>query len=148
MKILGALDNFVSYLTEDPVRPSIPIEKRFGQNRYIFIEEGKEKPAAILCCSIEPTVPTKETELFTEGDPLVAIFYSIWSYEKGTARELLFEAVDYIRKNLGIDRYVTLSPKTEMAYNFHTKNGAVILQINEESVNYEYNNTISHETRI
>lgn len=144
MKILNALDSFVSYLTEDPVRPSIPIEKRFGLNRYVFIVEGKEKPAAILCCSLEPAVPTKENELFTEGDPLVAIFYSIWSYEKGTARELLFEAVDYIRKNLGIDRYVTLSPKTEMAYKFHTKNGAVILQENEETINYEYTVSTNH----
>ena len=138
MKILNILDEFVTYLTDDPVRPTIPVDKRFGTNRFVFIVEGKNKPAAILCCSLEPTVPTKENELFTEGDPLVAIFYSIWSYEKGTARELLFEAVDYISKNLGIDRYVTLSPKTEMAYKFHTKNGATILQENEETINYEY----------
>jgi len=138
MRILGALDDFVSYLTDDPVRPSIPVEKRFGQNRFVFMMEGKDKPAAILCCSLEPAIPTKENELFTEGDPLVAIFYSIWSYEKGTARELLFDAVEYIRENLGIDRYVTLSPKTKMAYNFHIKNGAVILQENEETINYEY----------
>ena len=138
MRILGALDDFVSYLTDDPVRPSIPVEKRFGQNRFVFMMEGKDKPAAILCCSLEPAIPTKENELFTEGDPLVAIFYFIWSYEKGTARELLFDAVKYIRENLGIDRYVTLSPKTKMAYNFHIKNGAVILQENEETINYEY----------
>jgi len=31
-----------------------------------------------------------------------------------------------------------MSPKTEMARNFHYKNGARLLQANEETVNYEY----------
>ena len=35
-------------------------------------------------------------------------------------------------------RIITMSPKTEMARNFHYKNGARLLQTNEETVNYEY----------
>jgi hypothetical protein len=37
-----------------------------------------------------------------------------------------------------ITRFVTLSPKTEMARRFHHKNGAVTFRENQESVNYEY----------
>jgi len=31
-----------------------------------------------------------------------------------------------------------MSPKTKVAERFHTKNGAVTLSVNEESVNYAY----------
>jgi hypothetical protein len=37
-----------------------------------------------------------------------------------------------------VTRFVTLSPKTEMARRFHHKNGATTLRENSESVNYEY----------
>jgi len=37
-----------------------------------------------------------------------------------------------------IKRVITMSPKTERARNFHYKNGASLLQANEETVNYEY----------
>ena len=38
----------------------------------------------------------------------------------------------------GIDTYVTLSPKTEMARRFHLKNGARELRENSTTVNYIY----------
>ena len=37
-----------------------------------------------------------------------------------------------------IKRFVTLSPKTEMAKKFHLRNGATELQENETTVNFEY----------
>jgi len=37
-----------------------------------------------------------------------------------------------------LKRFVTLSPKTEMAHNFHIKNGAFVFRKNRQSVNYEY----------
>jgi len=37
-----------------------------------------------------------------------------------------------------IKRFVTLSPKSEMAKKFHLKNGASIFRENEDTVNYEY----------
>jgi hypothetical protein len=33
---------------------------------------------------------------------------------------------------------VTLSPLTEMATNFHKKNGAKLIQINQNTQNFEY----------
>jgi hypothetical protein len=37
-----------------------------------------------------------------------------------------------------IKRFVTLSPKTQMAKRFHLKNGAVTFRENDLTVNYEY----------
>jgi len=37
-------------------------------------------------------------------------------------------------------RFVTLSPKTEMARKFHHSNGAITLSENEVTDNYEYRN--------
>ena len=38
------------------------------------------------------TFPTEE-ELTEAGD--VAVFYTVWSYEKGAGTEIVFEMVDY-----------------------------------------------------
>ena len=57
----------------------------------------------------------------------------------GTGKELLMETVELIKEKFPtVTRFVTLSPKTEMAKRFHTKNGAVTFRENQESVNYEY----------
>jgi hypothetical protein len=73
------------------------------------------------------------------SNPNVAVFYTIWSYAPGAGRKLIFDAVEYIKQsNKNIDRFVTLSPKTDMAKRFHTKNGAIVFRDNPETVNYEY----------
>jgi len=47
--------------------------------------------------------------------------------------------MDYLKEhNPNIKRYVTLSPKTEMAKNFHLKNGAKWIAENETTNNFEY----------
>jgi hypothetical protein len=52
---------------------------------------------------------------------------------------LIFDAVEYIKENKKeIKRFVTLSPKTDMARRFHTRNGAIVFRDNPETVNYEY----------
>jgi len=62
---------------------------------------------------------------------------------KGAGRELILEAVQYIKNNRPeITRFVTLSPKTTMAEQFHLKNGAVVFRENENTVNYEYETTV------
>jgi hypothetical protein len=67
------------------------------------------------------------------------MFYTVWSYDKGAGREVVFAVTDWIKQNMPeVDRFVTLSPPTEMARKFHTRNGAVELQHNGETVNFEY----------
>ena len=77
--------------------------------------------------------------LLAPNVPTTAVFYTIWSYAPGAGRNLIFEAVDYIKTTYpSIRRFVTLSPKTEMAKRFHIKNGAITFRENQETVNYEY----------
>jgi len=52
---------------------------------------------------------------------------------------LLRATVAEIQKQFpSVQRFVTLSPKTEMAKRFHTKNGAGVFRENPNTVNYEY----------
>lgn len=134
-------DQFLSLLLDDPVRPSIPYTDRVGENKDIFVFRGDDgKVMAITCVSYQETVPTSEAELFQRcSSPNVAVFYTIWSYAPGAGRQLIFDAVEYIKENRKeINRFVTLSPKTDMARKFHTRNGAIVFRDNPETVNYEY----------
>ena len=134
-------DRFVDLLLQDPVRPHIPKHNRIGKNREIFVKQNTDQTiAAITCASYQRSIPTTESELFEDVDsPNVVVFYTIWSYAPGAGRDLIFEARDWIKQNRPeIQRFVTLSPTTEMARKFHIKNGAVVFRTNTESVNYEY----------
>ena len=133
-------DSLINFLKEDPVRPSIPQEARIGENKDVFVLREDEQVKSILCVSYQNNIPTKEAELFELCEkPTAAIFYTVWSYSPGAGRTLIFDTVDHIEQNMPhIQRFVTLSPKTEMARKFHLKNGAVIFRENDESVNYEY----------
>jgi hypothetical protein len=138
-------DQFISLLSEDPVRPSIPQVDRVGANKDIFVlRDENDAVKAITCVSYQTSVPTTEAELFEMCEvPSVAVFYTIWSYAPGAGRSLIFDAVGYIRNNMpNIERFVTLSPPTEMARRFHLKNGAEVHRTNLETVNYEYTNRI------
>ena len=71
--------------------------------------------------------------------PTTAVFYTIWSYKAGKGKELLIQAVKEIQKqHPTITRFVTLSPKTEVARRFHLKNGAIVFRENLDTTNYEY----------
>lgn len=132
-------DYFFPRLQEDPVRPTIPYESRLGINRDIFVLHEKESVGAITCVSYQSRVPTTESELFELGAASIAVFYTIWSYRPGAGRELILDSVKRIQQDHPeITRFLTLSPKTEMARRFHLKNGAMIFKENSDTINYEY----------
>lgn len=132
-------DYFFPRLQEDPVRPTIPYESRLGINRDIFVLHEKESVDAITCVSYQSRVPTTESELFELGTASIAVFYTIWSYRPGAGRELILDSVKRIQQDHPeITRFLTLSPKTEMARRFHLKNGAMIFKENLDTINYEY----------
>ena len=132
-------DSLFGRIKEDPVRPHIPAHLRIGPNRDIFVSMDGDQVQAITCVSYNPAVPSSEQELFSQDLPMVAVFYTIWSYASGAARDLLLSAVDHIQSNRqDIVRFVTLSPKTDMAHRFHMANGARVLRENTDTVNYEY----------
>ena len=134
-------DKFFELIYQDPVRPNVPHVDRIGANKDIFVfRDEDDKVKAITCVSYQSNIPTKESELFeTTDDPSIAVFYTIWSYVPGAGRALIFDAVRHIKETRPeITRFITLSPKTEMAKRFHTKNGAGVYRENDETVNYEY----------
>ena len=48
------------------------------------------------------------------------------------------EVFKKIKRSNHLNRLITLSPLTEMATKFHSKNGAKLLRVNENTQNFEY----------
>lgn len=127
-------------LRDDPVRPSISPKQRIqGKNRSVYAWVEDRQICAIVCMTHDVFIPTTEKDLFQLDweSPDKAILYSVWSYKPGCGSKLVNALLKRIR-NQGWFRIVTMSPKTEMARQFHLKNGAKVLQVNKTTVNYEY----------
>lgn len=133
-------DPFAAYLKDDPVRPHIPHDIRFGNNRKVFVLAENDSVMAMVCAKLCKGVPSTEDELLTDDpEPDTAVFYTIWSYMPGAGQKLIREGLQKVQQELpNIAKFVTLSPPTEMARRFHIKNGARVFRINDSSVNYEY----------
>lgn len=132
----------LEFIKDDPVRPEIPTDFRVSDGRMVaaLTDETKTNPEAMVCVSFHDFVPEDVTDLNTTAVvPTTAVFYTIWSYKAGKGKELLIQAVREIQKtHPSVTRFVTLSPKTDMARRFHLRNGAIIFRENVDSTNYEY----------
>mgnify|MGYP001387125184 CR=1 FL=1 len=139
-------DDELQLLDDDPVRPGISIDEKMDGGKVLVLEnEGMVD--AVICMMFTNEVPITDKELLDfskqriqdgkEGS--IAMFYTLWSYKKGSRREIVFEAQKWLKEEMPeIKRYVTLSPLTEMARRFHLRNGAKELQVNSETQNFEY----------
>ena len=138
-------------ITEDPVRPELDVVFRRSYGRKIFGVKYNKKICAIMCFGFTNEVPktVKELDLMTRDAYLksaqrdqnigqIAIAYTIWSKKRGGGKLIVKEVFKMIKKSNHLNRLVTLSPLTEMARNFHLKNGAIELQVNEKTQNFEY----------
>ena len=138
-------------INEDPVRPELDLIFRRSYGRKIFGLKYKKEIYAIMCFGFTDEVPStvKELDLMTRDAYLksvrrdqnigqIAIAYTIWSKKKGGGKLIVKEVFKMIKKSNHLNRLVTLSPLTEMARNFHLNNGAIELQVNEETQNFEY----------
>lgn len=126
---------------EDPVRPELTEEFRMKPGRHVFaLFDDQQNQCAVICVAYCSWIPTNVIELdkFTNPGGKIAVAYTVWSKAKGAGRLIVNQLLSYVKNQTQIRRVVTLSPLTEMAGNFHLKNGAVELQVNEETVNYEY----------
>jgi hypothetical protein len=131
----------LNFIKDDPVRPEIPTDFRVSDGRMVAaLSSDEANPDAMVCVSFHDFVPQDTTELKeTALVPTTAVFYTIWSYKAGKGKQLLIEAVKGIQEQYpSVTRFVTLSPKTEVARRFHLKNGAIVFRENIETVNYEY----------
>ena len=135
-------DPLCALVADDPVRPEIPLSFRVGaSSEIIVLQDDYGKPTAVVCVVYTDSVPRSKLELLETLSyaPVVAVFYTIWSYVPGAGRRLIRAAQAHIQTSRpDIVKYVTLSPPTEMARVFHLRNGAQVLNINADSVNYSY----------
>lgn len=131
----------LSFIKDDPVRPEIPTDFRVSDGRMVAaLTNEEEKPDAMVCVSFHDFVPHDTNDLKTTAPvPTTAVFYTIWSYKAGKGQELLVEAVKGIQRDYpSVTRFVTLSPKTDVARRFHLRNGAIVFRENDDTINYEY----------
>jgi hypothetical protein len=135
-------DPLAQLIKDDPVRPEIDLDFRVSESSEIIVASDEYgKPTAVVCVLYRDSVPRSREELleYASYTPIVAVFYTIWSYQPGAGRKLIVAARSHIQKTRpNIKKYVTLSPPTEMARVFHLRNGAQVLNINADSVNYSY----------
>jgi hypothetical protein len=139
----------LSFIKDDPVRPEISKDFRVSDGRVVAaLTDEEQNPEAMVCVSFHDFVPEDVEGLSkTSTVPTTAIFYTIWSYKSGKGRDLLYQAVKGIQAQYpSVTRFVTLSPKTNMARRFHLKNGAIVLRENIDTTNYEYLTEIPKES--
>ena len=136
------------YIKDDPVRPHITAEWRTQHGREVYaLYEDKyavehfpsDKVRAIICVAYTNGVAIDEQYMDTHWeDANCAMFYTVWSYDRGAGRDIVFAAQQWIKEHRGCTRYVTLSPLTEMAERFHIKNGARLIFKGDTCQNFEY----------
>ena len=163
-KIREKLENFFDWIKgaelvelktcntkEDPVRPELDVNFRTSHGRKIYGVKYKGEICAIMCFGYTNEIPktVNELDLMTKDAHLqsalrdrnvgkIAIAYTVWSKKKGGGKLIVKEVFKKIKKSNHLNRLVTLSPLTEMARNFHLRNGAFELQVNKETQNFEY----------
>ena len=138
-------------IEEDPVRPELDIIFRRSYGRKIYGVKYGDQIHAVMCFAYTNQIPKSVEELdkFSHDAFLqsaqrdqnvgqIAIAYTVWSKKKGGGKLIVKEVFKKIKKSNHLNRLVTLSPLTEMASKFHSKNGAKLLQINETTQNFEY----------
>lgn len=137
---------------EDPVRPELSLEFRQAYGRKVYgLKDEEGDIAAVMCFAFTHDVPKTVEEMDrmskdaamqaihragVQGD--IAIAYTVWAKKKGGGRAIVNEVYKMIKESNHLNRLVTLSPLTDMARNFHLKNGAKELQVNDTTQNFEY----------
>jgi len=128
----------LKHIDNDPVRPHISAEWRTRQGRQVYVLERDNEVAAVICVAYTDEVPTSEQDMKWIGTD-VAVFYTVWSYQKGAGREIVNGVAEHIKRtNPDVKKFVTLSPLTEMARKFHISNGAKFVAKHMTAQNFEY----------
>ena len=138
-------------IEKDPVRPELDNEFRTSYGRKIFGVKYNNEIHAVMCFAFTNKIPknVKELDLLSKDAFLqsantdqkngkIAIAYTVWSTKKGGGKLIVKEVFKVIKKSNHLNRLVTLSPLTDMARKFHLRNGAVEIQVNEDTQNFEY----------
>ena len=122
------------YIKKDPVRPHISASVRLAPGRDMFhIDE-----LAFVCVAYLDKVPNSEESLLSSNVGDIVVAYTVWSLKRGLGRQIILDGVKTIQDTWRFSRFVTLSPKTDMATKFHLSNGAVLIRETPWANNFEY----------
>tara|TARA_B000000437_G_scaffold93494_1_gene67796 strand:+ start:464 stop:1027 length:564 start_codon:yes stop_codon:yes gene_type:complete len=136
---------------EDPVRPELDNIFRRSYGRKIYGVKYMGEIYAVMCFAYTNEIPKNVEELdklshdaFLQSAQRdqnvgqIAIAYTVWSKKKGGGKLIVKEVFKKIKNSNHLNRLVTLSPLTDMATKFHSRNGATLIQVNETTQNFEY----------
>ena len=137
--------------SKDPVRPELDNDFRTSYGRKIYGVKYKGEIHAVMCFAFTNEIPksVEELDMMSKDAFLqsirreyqvgkIAIAYTVWSKKRGGGKLIVKEVFKLIKKTHHLNRLITLSPLTEMARKFHLSNGAVQIQVNETTQNFEY----------
>ena len=137
--------------SDDPVRPELSNDFRTSYGRKIFGVKFQNEIHAVMCFAFTNNIPRTVDELDRlskdaflqsahrdQNVGKIAIAYTVWSKKKGGGKLIVKEVFKLIKRSHHLNRLITLSPLTEMARKFHLSNGAVQIQVNETTQNFEY----------
>ena len=124
-------------VSEDPVRPELDLKFRTSHGRKIYgLKNEQGEIIAIICFAFTHEVPTTVEELddFSKDAKLqavhragiqgdIAIAYTVWARKRGGGRAIVNEVYKMVKQSNHLNRLVTLSPLTDMATKFHSRNG-------------------------
>ena len=126
----------------DPVRPELGVSYKTYPGRKVFGLKSSDGEYIAFCCVARTLgVPWDIMSLsnFTSNEGNIYVPYTVWSLRRGAGKTIINKLLDYVKNtNDLIHRVVTLSPRTDMARNFHLKNGAREIASNIVTVNFEY----------
>ena len=136
---------------EDPVRPELDNKFRTSYGRKIYGVKYRGEIHAVMCFAFTNEIPksVEDLDMMSKDAFLqsirrdyqvgkIAIAYTVWSKKRGGGKLIVKEVFKLIKKSHHLNRLITLSPLTEMARKFHLSNGAVQIQVNETTQNFEY----------
>jgi hypothetical protein len=146
---------FDTIIKDDPVRPHLDADFRTSSHREVYaLYEDKYAEQhfpdndikAVICVAYTNEVPKDEHELDLYSQQAcqdgqrgnIAVFYTVWSYSKGAGREIVNTVAKQLHDEKRAERFITLSPLTDMAERFHLRNGAELLEKHNSCQNFEY----------
>lgn len=126
---VGFNEEWLELVKNDPVHPTISIEKRITGNRTIFVYVHEDIPQFMVCVRIGNRLPRNMMEVLNDDgykskyDIIYAIFYSVFRLPqatlKGAGTLAIKDLIEHCRK-LGVKNFFTLSPIPSMK--IHLKN--------------------------
>lgn len=118
---------WLDFIQNDPIHPTIPIEKRISGSRTVFVFVEDEIPQFLVCARIGKYLPhtiseVLSNEIVDENEAnLYAVFYSIFRLTTATKKgggALAIKGIIDDCKQKKIIRFYTLSPTPMLKQHF------------------------------